>query len=111
LSATGTPLKDGQGVMCGGVVVLIHLELLEFSRQATVYATLSTMWGFGDYLVRQGLWKINLLRWMIGPKVTPYSRLPKRIDHSHMKAMWREAANRHSEYTFHLWVTVSGPET
>ena len=53
-----------------------------FRSKATVYATLSTMRGFGDYLVRQGLWKINPLRWMKGPKVTPYSRLPKRIDRS-----------------------------
>jgi integrase/recombinase XerD len=77
-----------------------------FRAKATVYATLSTMRGFGDYLVRQGLWKINPLRWMKGPKVTPYSRLPKRIDHAHMEAMWREAANRHGAYTSHLWITV-----
>jgi site-specific recombinase XerD len=77
-----------------------------FRAKATVYATLSTMRGFGDCLVRQGLWKINPLRWMKGPKVTPYSRLPKRIDHAHMEAMWREAANRRGKYTSHLWVTV-----
>jgi integrase/recombinase XerD len=64
------------------------------------------MRGFGDYLVRQGLWKINPLRWMKGPKVTPYSRLPKRIDHAHMEAMWRAAANRGGGYSSHLWVTV-----
>jgi site-specific recombinase XerD len=64
------------------------------------------MRGFGDYLVRQGLWKINPLRWMKGPKVTPYSRLPKRIDHAHMEAMWREATSRHGDYSCHLWVTV-----
>src|SRR5205809_182587 len=39
-----------------------------FRAKATVYATLSTMRGFGDYLVRQGLWLINPLRWMKGPK-------------------------------------------
>jgi integrase/recombinase XerD len=77
-----------------------------FRSKATVYATLSSMRGFGDYLVRQGLWKINPLRWMKGPKVTPYSRLPKRIDHAHMEAMWRTAANRGGDYSSHLWVTV-----
>lgn len=75
-------------------------------RKATVYAMLSTMRGFGDYLARHGLWKTNPLRWMKGPKVTPYSRLPKRIDYSHMEAMWREATSRHGEYSSHLWVTV-----
>lgn len=77
-----------------------------FRAKATVYGTLSTMRGFGEYLVRQGLWKINPLRWMKGPKVTPYSRLPRRIDRSHMEAMWREAASRHGNYSSHLWITV-----
>jgi len=77
-----------------------------FRAKSTVYSTLSTMRGFGDYLVRQGLWKINPLRWMKGPKVSAYSRLPRRIDHAHMESLWREAANRHGEYSSHLWVTV-----
>ena len=77
-----------------------------FRAKATVYATLSTMRGFGDYLVRQGLWRVNPLRWMKGPKLTPYSRLPKRMDRAHMEAMWREAANRRGTYSSHLWLTV-----
>jgi site-specific recombinase XerD len=55
------------------------------------------MRGFGDYLVRQGLWKINPSRWMKGPETDRPA---------HMEAMWREAANRHGAYTSHLWVTV-----
>jgi len=41
-----------------------------------------------------------------GPKVTPYSRLPKRIDRAHMEALWTEAAHRGGDYSSHLWVTV-----
>jgi site-specific recombinase XerD len=77
-----------------------------FRAKSTVYGTLSTMRGFGDYLVRQGVWRTSPLRWMKGPKVTPYSRLPKRIDRGHMEALWREAANRRGEYSAQLWVTV-----
>ena len=77
-----------------------------FRSKSTVYLTLSTMRGFGDFLVRQGLWKLNPLRWMKGPKVSPYNRIPKRIDRSHMEAMWREAARRRGDYSAHLWVTV-----
>jgi site-specific recombinase XerD len=77
-----------------------------FRSKSTVYGMLSTMRGFGDYLVRQGLWKVNPLRWMKGPKVTPYSRLPKRIDREHMEALWRAASQRGGEYGSHLWVTV-----
>ncbi len=77
-----------------------------FRSKATVYATMSTMRGFGDHLVRHGLWQRNPLRWMKGPKVSPYSRMPKRIDRTHMEAMWREAASRHGDYSAHLWVTI-----
>jgi site-specific recombinase XerD len=77
-----------------------------FRAKATVYGTLSTMRGFGDFLVGEGLWAQNPLRWMKGPKVTPYSRLPKRIDRAHMEALWREAAHRGGEFTSHLWITV-----
>jgi site-specific recombinase XerD len=77
-----------------------------FKAKATVYGTLSSMRMFGDYLVREGLWTKNPLRWMKGPKVTPDARLPKRIDREHMEAMWREAANRGGDYSSHLWVTV-----
>ena len=76
-----------------------------FRAKATVYSTLSTMRGFGDYLVQQGLWTVNPLRWMKGPKVTPYSRLPQRIDHAHQEALWREAASRRGD-SAHLWLTV-----
>jgi site-specific recombinase XerD len=61
-----------------------------FRAKATVYSTLSQMRGFGDYLAAEGLWLANPLRWMKGPKVTPYSRLPKRIDRSQMEAMWQQ---------------------
>ncbi|MGB9331329.1 MAG: tyrosine-type recombinase/integrase [Steroidobacteraceae bacterium] len=77
-----------------------------FRAKATVYGTLSMMRGFGDHLVREGLWTVSPLRWMKGPKVTPYSRLPKRIDRVHMQALWREAGNRRGECSAHLWVTV-----
>jgi site-specific recombinase XerD len=75
-----------------------------FRAKATVYGNLSTMRGFGDYLVRQGLWTVSPLRWMKGPKITP--RLPKRIEREHMQALWREAGKRRGECSAHLWVTV-----
>jgi integrase/recombinase XerC len=77
-----------------------------FRSKSTVYSTLSTMRGFDDFLVRQGVWKINPLRWMRGPKVSPYSRLPQRIDREHKEAIWREAARRRGEFSSHLWITV-----
>ena len=77
-----------------------------FRAKATVYGTLSTMRCFGDYLVREGLWRQNPLRWMKGPKLTPYSRLPRRIERSHMEALWRAAAAMRGDYSRRLWVTI-----
>lgn len=45
-----------------------------FRAKSTVHGTLSTMRGFGDYLVREGYWRQNPLRWMKGPKVTGHLR-------------------------------------
>lgn len=77
-----------------------------FRSKATVYGTLSTMRGFGDYLVREGVWLQNPLRWMKGPRITPYHRLPRRIDREHMDALWRAAASAQGESSRTLWVTV-----
>lgn len=77
-----------------------------FRAKSTVYGALSTMRGFGDFLVREGLWSINPMRWMRGPKITPYSRLPQRIDWAHMHRMWSAAAGMHGAHSAHLWVTV-----
>jgi site-specific recombinase XerD len=77
-----------------------------FHAKSTVYLTLSMMRGFGEYLVRRGVWRTNPMRWMKGPKVRPYNRLPRRIDQADMEALWRAAAGRGGGYSGRLWVTI-----
>lgn len=77
-----------------------------FKAKSTVYRTLSTMRGMGDYLVRAGIWRANPMRWMKGPKVTPYSRLPARLDRGEVEALWKAAAEVRGAYRRVLWVTV-----
>jgi site-specific recombinase XerD len=77
-----------------------------FRAKVTVYGTLSTMRCFGDYLVREGVWTQNALRWMKGPKVTPYHHLPRRIDRAHMEAIWAAAAGMQGQYSRTLWITI-----
>lgn len=36
--------------------------------------SMSTMRGMGDHLVREGVWLINPLRWMKGPKIVNVSK-------------------------------------
>ena len=50
-----------------------------FRAKSTVYGTLSVLRGMGDHLVRESIWRQNPLRWMQGPKVTPYSQTGKPV--------------------------------
>lgn len=77
-----------------------------FRSKATVYGTLSVMRGIGDYLVREGVWASNPLRWMRGPKIRPYNHLPRRLGSEDQQALWRTAASTRGEYSRHLWVVV-----
>ncbi|MGB5628788.1 MAG: tyrosine-type recombinase/integrase [Woeseiaceae bacterium] len=78
-----------------------------FKSKATIYSVMSHMRCFGNYLVRQGAWLDNPLKWMHGPKVTPYNRMPKRIDAKDMKILWQAAAAAgQSTYRKHLGITV-----
>lgn len=92
------------------VAAQLHVEYLSsrssFRAKSTVYGTLSIMRGLGDHLVRRGIWSSNPLRWMKGPKITPYSQVPRRLDREHMAALWRAAAARRGAFSRQLWITV-----
>jgi site-specific recombinase XerD len=77
-----------------------------FRAKATVYSVMSRMRGMGDFLVREGVWTSNPLRWLKGPKVTPYHRLPKRLDGEAMTAMWEAAVGHRGSYPRHLSITL-----
>ncbi len=77
-----------------------------FKAKSTVYGVISKMRGFGDFLVAQGVWTDNPLKWMQGPKLTPYHRMPKRISASDMKALWSAAATSRGHFQRHLGITV-----
>jgi site-specific recombinase XerD len=77
-----------------------------FRSKATVYSVMSRMRGMGDFLVRQRVWIANPLRWMQGPKLTPYHRMPKRIDTRAMEALWAAASERHGGYQRQLSITL-----
>ena len=82
-------------------------ERTPFKAKSTVYALMSRMRCFGEYLVREGVWVDNPLKWMQGPKVTPYHRMPKRIDAGDMRVLWKAAvAPGRSTYRKHLGITV-----
>jgi site-specific recombinase XerD len=78
-----------------------------FKSKATVYSVMSRMRGMGNFLVRQGVWIDNPLKWMQGPKVTAYHRMPKRIGAADMKVLWLAAAAAgQTLYRKHLGITM-----
>lgn len=81
-------------------------ERTAFRAKATVSGVISKMRCFGDYLVAQGVWADNPLRWMQGPKLTPYHRMPKRISAKDMSALWSAAAANRTHFQRHVGIAI-----
>jgi site-specific recombinase XerD len=57
--------------------------------KATVCGVTSILRNMGEYLVQQGMWKQNPLRWIHGPKLDGRRRVPRRIGREHMDRLWK----------------------
>ncbi len=70
-----------------------------FRSRSTVSSIVSNLRCMGEFLVEEGIWAQNPLRWIQGPKIDQRRRLPKRIDHGHLKALWAAARRRRHEHS------------
>ncbi len=87
--------------------VLVYVQArMAFRSKATVSHTMSTLRGMGEFLVREGLWASNPLRWLRGPKLDSRRRVPRRIGAEAMERLWAAAAQHRSAYHRQLWTTV-----
>jgi site-specific recombinase XerD len=77
-----------------------------YRAKATLSGTISKLRCLGEFLVREGAWLSNPLRWLRGPKLDIRSRLPRRISPDVMRAMWEKAATARYGYHRSLWVTL-----
>jgi site-specific recombinase XerD len=77
-----------------------------FRSKSTVQGTMSVMRSLGDFLVREGYWQQNPLRWMQGPKRDARSRVPRRISRERMQRLWQTAATSRGGYHQSLWLAV-----
>ena len=68
-----------------------------FRGKGTLAGAVSIFRGMGEYLVGQGVWIKNPLRWIKGPKMDPRMSLPRRIGRAEMKRLWDEAGARKPE--------------
>ncbi len=74
--------------------------------KSTITSNISTMRGMGEFLVHEGIWTTNPLRWIRGPKRDPRAQVPQRIDRPRMKRLWEAAATSRYAYYRYLWVAV-----
>jgi integrase/recombinase XerC len=79
---------------------------MRFRSKATVSNTMSALRGMGEFLVREGYWPSNPLRWLRGPKLDARRRVPVRIGAEPMERLWKAAASQRTPYGRVLWTTV-----
>ena len=65
-----------------------------FRSKATMARAVSVLRGLGEYLVGQGVWTKNPMRWIRGPKLDARMRLPRRIGKADMEHLWQAAEER-----------------
>jgi site-specific recombinase XerD len=77
-----------------------------FRSKGTVCTTMWVLRAMGEFLVREGVWTNNPLRWLRGPKLRANHRIPRRISASGMKRLFQGAATCRLTYSRRLWMTV-----
>lgn len=77
-----------------------------FHSRSTVAGAVSTLRSMGEFLVREGQWRSNPLRWMRGPKMHLHRPLPRRIDKQHQQQLWSAAEGLRQEHARYQAVCV-----
>src|SRR5215469_8817384 len=87
--------------------------LIEYLRRRTHFRAKTTVVGvasklrcLGEYLVEQGVWRANPMRWVRGPRLDGRGKMPRRIGAGHLEKIWEAAARQRSDYQKQLAVAV-----
>jgi site-specific recombinase XerD len=77
-----------------------------FRSKATIAGVSSQLRCFGEYLLEQGVWLQNPMRWVRGPRLDPRGKLPRRIGAEHLRKLWEQAGQVRGHYQRQLAVAV-----
>ena len=77
-----------------------------FKSKVTVYGIVSRMRDIGEYLLSEGIWLKNPLRWIQGPRVDFMRKIPRRIGKGQHVLIWEEVARLPNEYDRALWILL-----
>lgn len=92
----------------------ISLELIhEYLKSRTTFLAKATSWAvigslriMGDYLVEQGYWHQNPLRWITGPKLNNSRKIPKNYHRSDLQKIFEESFNSQQPHFRHLYPAI-----
>ena len=77
-----------------------------FRSKATLSGISSDLRCFGEYLLQDGVWLQNPMRWIRGPRLDWRGKLPRRIGAEHLGKLWEEAGKLRDHYQRQLAVAV-----
>lgn len=72
------------------------------------YGLVSHLRQIGYFLVREGLWLENPLRWIHGPDVNGRMKLPRGVSKDVVEKLFQQAARMKGDYSRRLWVCTLG---
>jgi len=88
----------------------MHIEYIRsrtrFHAKTTVASLTSKLRLMGEYLVQEGVWRKNPMRWIKGPRLDSRGRMPRRIGAEHLKKLWAASSENRNEYQQHLSIAV-----
>lgn len=88
----------------------MHIEYIRsrtrFHAKTTVASLTSKLRLMGEYLVHEGVWRKNPMRWIKGPRLDPRGRMPRRIGAEHLKKLWAASSENRNDYQQHLSIAV-----
>jgi site-specific recombinase XerD len=90
----------------GQMVIAYIRRRTHFHAKATVSGVASKLRCMGEYLVEQGIWAQNPMRWIRGPKLDARGKLPRRIGAEQLKKLWEATGQQRSHYQKHLAVAT-----
>lgn len=90
-----------------GLMVIAYIRRrTHFHAKATVSGVASKLRCMGEYLVEEGIWRQNPMRWIRGPKLDARGKLPRRIGAEHLKKLWEATGQQRTHYQKHLAVAT-----
>ena len=88
----------------------MHMDYIRcrtrFHAKATVASLTSKLRLMGEYLVQEGVWRKNPMRWIKGPRLDARGRMPRRIGAEHLKKLWAASSENRNDYQQHLSIAV-----